>query len=82
MNVNAIMIAFTIVTLATNQISIIAYALAVLGIVIPLILIAWGGWLFVPNQARSREDMWRRKTFSPVTLATQHLSGHAPKAAL
>jgi hypothetical protein len=69
------------VTLATNKFSIVAYALAVLGIVIPLILIAWGSWLFVRNEAHSREEKRRRKTFSPVTLATQHFSGHPPKAA-
>jgi hypothetical protein len=59
------------VTLATNKFRIVAYALAVLGIVIPLMLSTWGIWLFARDEARSREELREKEKRLPASLTKE-----------
>lgn len=59
------------VTLATNKFRIGAYALTVLGIVIPLLLITWGIWLLARDEARSREDLREKEKRLPASLTKE-----------
>jgi len=71
------------VTLATNQFSLIAYGLAVLGIVTPLALVTWGFLRLAQDEAHSRTVM-RSKEQATLLMTTKHGQpplGHAPKAA-
>jgi uncharacterized integral membrane protein len=71
------------VTSATNQFSLIAYGLAVPGIVTPLALITWGFLHLARDEARSRAVM-RSKEKATLLITTKHGQpppGHAPKAA-
>jgi hypothetical protein len=71
------------VTLATNEFSLIAYGLAVLGIVTPLALVTWGFLRISKDEARSRAAT-RRKEKSLLAVPTKQAQtppGHTPKAA-
>lgn len=59
------------VTLATNQFSIVAYALAMFGIVMPLMLITWGIWLLARDEARSREEMSEKEKSLSASLTKE-----------
>jgi hypothetical protein len=68
------------VTLATGQFSLIAYGLAILGIVTPLALVTWGFLRLAHDEALSRAAMSSKeqiKSIKPV----QPPYGHTPKAA-
>lgn len=70
------------VTLATNQFSLIAYLLAVLGVVTPLALVTWGFLRLARDEARSRTVMRskeRARPFTPTKPSRPPL--HAPRAA-
>ncbi len=70
------------VTLATNQFSLIAYLLAVLGVVTPLALVTWGFLRLARDEARSRTGMRSKeqaRLFTPTKPLRPPL--HAPKAA-
>lgn len=45
------------VTCASNQFSVLSYILALIGILIPLLLAAWGFWLMNRDEARSQGIM-------------------------
>jgi hypothetical protein len=82
-SVEVVTLVAVMVTLATNQFSLIAYGLAVLGIVTPLALVTWGFLRLAQDEARSRAVM-RSKEQATLLMTTKHGQpplGHAPKAA-
>ena len=81
--VEVVTLVAVMVTLATNQFSLMAYGLAVLGTVTPLALLTWGFRRLAQDEARSRAVM-RSKEQATLLTTTKHVQpppGHAPKAA-
>ncbi len=78
--IEVVTLATVMVTLATGQFSLIAYGLAILGIVIPLALVTWGFLRLARDEARSRAAM-RSKEQAKPTKSIQPPHEHTPKAA-
>lgn len=82
--VEVVTLVAVMVTLATNQFSLVAYGLAaVLGILIPLALVTWGFLRLTRDEARSREVMRSKEQVRLLTSTkpVQPTLRHTPKAA-
>jgi hypothetical protein len=66
--IEGVTLVVVMVTLATHQFSIITCILAVLGILIPLLLLTWGFRLLTKDEIHSRQEMRRGKRAWPIPL--------------
>ncbi len=57
--IEGVTLVVVMVTLATHQFSIMTYILAVLGILLPLLLLTWGFRLLTKDEIHSRQEMRR-----------------------